>query len=92
MNNFYQTLINNEKTKNYQINILKEEIKKLKEENNKIVVTNNANNITNNQQVTNNITNNQKITNNNLHIHLNNFGSEDLSHLPIEYFKERDFK
>ena len=34
--------------------------------------------------VTNNITNN----NNNLHFHLNNFGSEDLSHLSIEYFRE----
>ena len=73
--------INKNKIKNNQLAILIEENKKLKEENKKLVVANNTiNNITNN---------NQKITNNNsLHIHLNNFGSEDLSHLPIEYFRE----
>ena len=60
------------------------EIKKLKEENNKLIVTNNGN-----KTINNTITNNQQVTNNNnLHIHLNNFGSEDLSHLPIEYFRE----
>jgi len=80
------------KKKDVEIKVLKEENKKLKEENNKIVIADkNTNindvkniNITNNNRIINNkITNN----NNNLHIHLNSFGKEDLSHITDEDYK-----
>jgi hypothetical protein len=96
----YRELINKLKNKDIEIANLKEENKKLQEENNKIIVAdknntvdkNNINvqnsniNITNNKITNNKITNN-KITNNNLHIHLNSFGKEDLSHITDDDYK-----
>jgi hypothetical protein len=64
---------NKNKDKDIKIAHLEEEIIELKNKNNK-------NNIVN-------ITNNNKITNNNLHIHLNSFGKEDLSHITDDDYK-----
>ena len=75
----YRELINKLKNKDIEIANLKEENKKLQEENNKIIIADNQpKNIQNNINITNNV------TNNNLHIHLNNFGKEDLSHISDE--------
>ena len=75
----YRKLINKLKNKDIEIANLKEENKKLQEENNKIIIADNQpKNIQNNINITNNV------TNNNLHIHLNNFGKEDLSHISDE--------
>ena len=81
----YRELINKLKN-NIEIATLKEEIKKLQEENNKIVIADNNNKDAKNINITNNkITNN--LTNNNLHIHLNSFGKEDLSHITDEDYR-----
>lgn len=77
----YKELINN----NNEITKLKEENKKLQEENNKIVIKNKDNIKDDNNVKT--INNNININNNNLHIHLNSFGKEDLSHITDEDYK-----
>jgi hypothetical protein len=80
----YRELINKLKN-NTEIATLKEEIKKLKEENNKIVIADNNKDAKNINITNNKITNN--LTNNNLHIHLNSFGKEDLSHITDEDYR-----